>query len=75
MRQEGMDGLAGFMDSNDGYYGANAAMSTFVGNHDLPRLIHLAEDTPMWGNPHTDGKDRAWANMPILPLPGRRSSG
>ncbi len=67
MRKEGMDGLAAFMDGNDGYYGANAVMSTFAGNHDLPRSIHLAEDTPMWSDPYTDGKDRAWANMPQLP--------
>jgi glycosidase len=67
MRQEGMDGLKGFMDANEDFYGVNAVMSTFIGNHDLPRSIHLGEDTPMWGNPYTDGKDRAWANQPQLP--------
>jgi glycosidase len=67
MRQEGMDGLRGFMDANEDYYGVNAVMSTFIGNHDLPRSIHLAEDTPMWGDPYTDGKDRAWTNPPQLP--------
>ncbi len=67
MRQEGMDGLAAFMDSNEGFYGATAVMSTFVGNHDLPRSIHLAEDAPMWNDPYTDGKDRAWSNAPGLP--------
>ena len=67
MRQEGMDGLAAFMDANEGFYGASAVMSPFVGNHDLPRSIHLAEDTPMWADPYTDGKDRAWTNTPALP--------
>jgi glycosidase len=67
MRQEQMKDFAAFMDGNEGYYGASAVMSTFAGNHDLPRSIHLAEDTPMWSDPYTDGKDRAWTNMPALP--------
>jgi glycosidase len=37
-----MDTLAGWMATNDGYYGAGAIMSTFIGNHDLPRAIHFA---------------------------------
>jgi len=67
MRQKGMDDLAGFMDSNDGFYGPAAVMSTFVGNHDLPRSIHVGENTPMWDNPYSDGKDRSWSSMPTLP--------
>jgi glycosidase len=67
MRQEGMDGLAAFMDSNDGFYGATAVMSTFVGNHDLPRSIHLALDAPLWNDPYTDGKNLSWSNSPGLP--------
>jgi glycosidase len=55
------------MDSNVDYYGAGAVMSTFVGNHDLARAIHLGEDTPMWTDPYGDGKDRAWNNKPGLP--------
>ena len=38
----GMNNLASFMDGNDYYYGANAIMSTFIGNHDIPRAIHFA---------------------------------
>ncbi len=30
------------MDGNDYYYGAGAIMSTFIGNHDIPRAIHNA---------------------------------
>jgi glycosidase len=66
MRQGSMSDLAGFMDGNDDFYGAGI-MSTFIGNHDIPRAIHLAEDTPLWDNQWADGKDRAWTNQPGLP--------
>ena len=69
----GMQGLAQFMDSNDAYYPSDAVMSTFVGNHDLPRSIHYAEQTlPSWiqndspSNPSAaDGKSNAWTNEPV----------
>ena len=68
----GMQGLAQFMDSNDTFYPSDAVMSTFLGNHDLPRSIHYAEQTlPSWiqssspTNPSAaDGKSNAWANEP-----------
>ncbi len=68
----GMQGLAQFMDSNDKFYASSAVMSTFVGNHDLPRSIHFAEQTlPSWlangMNPSAgDGKSNAWTNPPAL---------
>jgi glycosidase len=34
--------LGDFVAVNDGFYGREAVMSTFLGNHDLPRVIHLA---------------------------------
>jgi glycosidase len=61
------------MDSNDDFYGIDAVMSTFVGNHDLPRSIHLADDTPLWSDPYTDGKDHAWDSPPIA-APSHRSA-
>jgi glycosidase len=64
MRQGTMSELAAFMDSNDDYYGAGI-MSTFIGNHDIPRVIHLAEDVPVWNSEWTDGKDLAWSNIPL----------
>jgi glycosidase len=70
MRKGTMAELAGFMDSNDDYYGAGI-MSTFIGNHDIPRVIHLAQDNPVWDNEWTDGKDLAWSNVP---LPGGTSA-
>jgi len=66
MRKTPMTDLANFLGSNDTYYGAGI-MSTFIGNHDIPRAIHLAEDTPLWDNEWTDGKDKAWMNTPGLP--------
>jgi glycosidase len=66
MRQGKMGDLIAFMDSNTGYYGSGV-MSTFIGNHDVPRSIHLAEDAPLWSTPWADGKDRNWTNQPQLP--------
>jgi glycosidase len=63
----GMNDLAGYMDSNDGFYGSNAVMSTFVGNHDLPRVIHLAEDNPRFNDQGADGKLLAWSGPPGSP--------
>ncbi|HEY1696406.1 MAG TPA: alpha-amylase family glycosyl hydrolase [Polyangiaceae bacterium] len=68
----GMQGLAEFMDSNDSFYPSDAVMSTFIGNHDLPRSIHYAEQTlPAWlqasspSNPSAaDGKNAAWSGEP-----------
>jgi glycosidase len=64
MRTMKMNELASFMDSNDFFYGPNAVMSTFIGNHDLPRIVHLAANQRLWDNQYADGKDRAWQNQP-----------
>ncbi|WP_181197667.1 alpha-amylase family glycosyl hydrolase [Enhygromyxa salina] len=64
MRNGAMSDLAAFMDGNDDYYGAGI-MSTFIGNHDIPRIIHLAEDQPVWASEWTDGKDLAWDNISL----------
>jgi glycosidase len=63
MRKAPMSELADFLSSNDSYYGAGV-MSTFIGNHDMPRPIHFAQDTPLWDNEWADGKDKAFANKP-----------
>jgi glycosidase len=31
-----------WMDGNDGFYGAGSIMTTWIGNHDVPRPIHFA---------------------------------
>ena len=65
MRLMNMSDLAAFMDGNDYYYGASAVMSTFIGNHDLPRVIHLAANNRIFGDDQgSDGKSRAWSNQP-----------
>ncbi len=69
-RQGSMSDLSGFLDSNLTYYGNGAVMSTFIGNHDVPRTIHFAEDTPLFSD-WDDGKGRAWNNPP--PVPSARS--
>jgi glycosidase len=67
----GMQGLAAFMDFNDTFYPETAVMSTFIGNHDLPRSIHYGEQTlPAWLGANVDdaltanGSDNAWVNEP-----------
>ncbi|HEY3816753.1 MAG TPA: alpha-amylase family glycosyl hydrolase [Polyangiaceae bacterium] len=67
----GMQGLASFMDFNDSFYPVDAVMSTFIGNHDLPRSIHYAEQTlPSWlgGNAQdaltSNGSGNAWTGEP-----------
>jgi glycosidase len=66
-----MNDLAGFLSSNDTYYGPGAVMSTFIGNHDVPRVIGFAEDQPLYGSDWDDGKARAWNNRPQLPNSSR----
>lgn len=67
LRRDGaMGDLAGFLNSNDGFYGPGSVMSTFIGNHDVPRAVHIAEDNPQFG-PWDGGKDRAWSNRPTQP--------
>ena len=67
MRTTPMTALRDLVATNDSFYGPNALMSPWIGNHDLGRVIHMAEDTPMWRDPYSDGKDRAFANQPSLP--------
>ncbi len=67
LRRDGsMNDLAGFLGSNDNFYGQGSVMSTFIGNHDVPRAVHLAEDQPLFGA-WDGGKDRAWSNKPGQP--------
>jgi glycosidase len=37
-----MENLANWMADNDRFYGPGAIMSTWIGNHDIPRAIHFA---------------------------------
>jgi glycosidase len=53
--------LDGFVASNDGFY--NGVMSTFLGNHDIGRIVHTALDQPWdaWA------KGDPWGAPPALP--------
>ncbi|MEO8703001.1 MAG: alpha-amylase family glycosyl hydrolase [Kofleriaceae bacterium] len=68
LRRDGsMNDLSGFLATNDGFYGAGSVMSTFIGNHDVPRAVHMAEDSPLFGA-WDGGKERAWDNRPAQPV-------
>jgi glycosidase len=57
LRQGKLSELRSFMDNNDTVYGSGL-MSTFLGNHDVPRSIHFAQNSPVFSDPWADGKDR-----------------
>lgn len=64
MRRGGtMHDLDAFLSTNDTYY--PGIMSTFIGNHDIPRVIQTALDSP-WGA-WDNGGDSNWNNPPGLP--------
>jgi glycosidase len=63
-RYGSMTDFAAYMDSNTGYYGAGL-MSTFVGNQDVGRSIHFAEDTPVWSDTADSGGAQAWLSTPL----------
>jgi glycosidase len=66
MRQGKLGQLVAFMDSNTSFYGPSV-MSTFIGNHDVPRAVHFAEDQPLWSDVWAKGKDRNWSSTPAQP--------
>ncbi len=55
--------LDGFLATNDGYY--PGIMSTFIGNHDIARVIQTALDEP-WGA-WDNGGNANWASPPAAP--------
>ena len=65
-RAGSMNELALFLAANDDVYHPDAVMGTFLGNHDLPRAIHLAEDPPLFGD-WDAGQERAWEGRPEQP--------
>jgi glycosidase len=42
VRSSTLNDLFGWWDGNDGFYSADTLMSTWIGNHDIPRVIHYA---------------------------------
>ncbi len=41
-RSMSLDDLFNFWNENDNFYGPGSLMSTWIGNHDIPRAIHFA---------------------------------
>lgn len=73
LRVDSMKRLASFMDENDRAYWPGAVMCTFLGNHDLPRVVHFAQEHPPWGtDPWVDPRQQAWTAPP--PRPEERSA-
>lgn len=64
--EQGMDGLDQMMRQADGYYGEDALMSNFLGNHDVPRFISHANGNiaDKWGN---GAQEQGWTNPPPQP--------
>lgn len=66
LRREGtLSQLAAFYDTNDYAYGVNAVMSPFIGNHDIGRVIHMAQDNPEWDSYSNNDKSKSWNNPGI----------
>jgi len=67
LKKEPMSDLASFYSGNDFSYGGSAVMSPFLGNHDLPRVVHLAQEPAVWSDQASDGKNIAWSSQPSQP--------
>lgn len=68
LRQEsGLSDLRNFMDVNDLRYGPGALMSTWLGNHDIPRVIHNA--TGQFGCEQGSYADIGWQGRTGYPQP------
>jgi glycosidase len=61
-----MKDLDTFLVENEGFYGAGL-MSNFLGNHDIVRTVHHAEDTPRWDNEWSGDGGQGWTSPPPLP--------
>ena len=70
--------LAEFARTNDTYYGCGQVgamppvMSPWIGNHDVVRPIHIAENDPLFdewsgGKDSDPTKERTWSNLPEQP--------
>ncbi len=58
--------LADLLSQGDGFYGSQAIMSNFLGNHDVPRFVsHAAGQIgDLWGN---GAKEQGWDQPPGQP--------
>ncbi|MET0593632.1 MAG: alpha-amylase family glycosyl hydrolase, partial [Polyangiaceae bacterium] len=70
-RTSPMSALATFMEANVNAYAAGSVMSTMLGTHDMMRVIHHAENTPVGNGEWDDGKGASkvagWTTHPLEP--------
>jgi glycosidase len=66
MRHGAMGDLDDALDKSATSYGFGV-MSTFIGNHDMPRAINFAQDMPAWGDPWDGGANANFMNLPGQP--------
>ncbi len=74
-RSMSLNDLFSYWDSNDTYYGPNALMSTWIGNHDIPRAIHFASgqiDNCYEGSSVGNGWNPQWFTQPTDAAPYER---
>jgi glycosidase len=64
--EAGLEKLADVVSNSYAFYGQQALMSAFLGNHDVPRFLsHAAGDiADLWGN---GAHEQAWQNPPPQP--------
>ena len=67
LENQSMVDLANFYAGNNFYYGTSAVMSPFLGNHDLPRIVHYAQTPPLFSDQADDGKSLTWSGQPSEP--------
>lgn len=59
LRQGSMSELEARITADENTF--SGGLSTFVGNHVVPRSIHFAEDVPLWTSAWADGRRRSAA--------------
>jgi len=64
--EAGLEKLADIVSKTYPFYGEDALMSSFLGNHDVPRFLSHAHGDigDLWGN---GAHEQAWTNPPIQP--------
>jgi glycosidase len=65
LRSGSVKDLTSFIAGNSGFY--PGVMAAIIGSKEVPRMIHFAEDQPLWSDPWASGAEKAWANQPSLP--------
>ena len=75
-RSKSMSDFVTWLDENDGYYGSNSIMTNWIGNHDIPRIIHNAtgEIDKCGEGSNNDNNGHFWFSQPQSPEPYEKLS-